>query len=92
MKFVSVLRRLASGTLVSISAVMGMAPTAHAAAYGQGLYGAGLYSQGFVQIGPVTLPVTGPQLLGIVSALCIGIAVGLVVWTRGRRRQSTPQA
>ena len=60
-----------------------------AGVYGAGPYGAGKYSQGFVQIGPITLPATGPQLLAIVSAALIAIAAGWFVRLRQKRRLRT---
>jgi LPXTG-motif cell wall-anchored protein len=57
-----------------------------AQAYGQGAYSTGTYGGDNLSIGPITLPVTGPTALAIVSALAIGIGVGLFVWARQKRK------
>lgn len=73
----------------SFGVVLSWAFTVHAQAYNQSTYGNSTYGRGLVQIGPVTLPVTGPQLLGIGSVITIAIGVGLLVWLRQRRRHSS---
>lgn len=56
--------------------------------YGTGLFNAGTYN-GNVQIGPVTLPVTGAGLSIILGALAISLAAGIFVWSRQKRNKTT---
>ncbi len=59
-----------------------------AQAYGEGNYGQSTYSSGTIHIGPVTLPVTGPQLaITLVSTALIAAAVTLVVWYRRHKKR-----
>lgn len=70
-----------------------------ASTYGTSSYGSCDYSSGTscngsspgVQIGPITLPVTGATIWAILGILLIALAVGLFVWGRQRRkRANTP--
>jgi hypothetical protein len=58
-----------------------------ASAYGVSPYNTGKYGAGDIQVGPITLPVTGPQGLAILGIAIIAIGVGLFVWSRQLRRQ-----
>lgn len=65
-----------------------------ATAYGSGTYGSDIYSgaassssSSNVQIGPITLPVTGAGLLAILGIFAIAVGAGLFVWARQRRRK-----
>lgn len=67
-----------------------------ASGYGDGKYGCTAYSAAssvppecndLVQIGPLTLPVTGSTLLSLVGALLIAVGVGLGVWVYQRRKK-----
>lgn len=62
--------------------------TAYAQPYNQGAYNTTTYSTGLVRIGPIVLPVTGPQLLGVLSAAAIAVAIGLIVWMREQKNQA----
>jgi hypothetical protein len=55
--------------------------------YGSSLFNAGSYN-GNVQIGPITLPVTGAGLSIILGALALAIAGGVFVWLRQNRNQA----
>jgi len=65
-----------------------------ASTYGTSTYGSGSFSSVLasstnVQIGPITLPVTGSGLLVIMGCLGIAVAAGLVVWLHQRRSKSS---
>lgn len=63
-----------------------------AQAYGRGLHGRGLYSADkpadTIQIGPITLPVTGVGGLAILCALLLALAAYLYVVYRQRKVNS----
>jgi hypothetical protein len=61
--------------------------TLMAAPYGSGIYGNGLFGQGQVKIGPVTLPLTGPQLEFSLSAILVAFGVAWLVWLYQKKRQ-----
>ncbi len=83
------LRQVINQLLLCFSGAVLLSATAQAQPYGSGLYGSSNYSNGLVQIGPIILPVTGPQLMAIVSAALIATSVGLIVWWRSRRKSPT---
>jgi len=55
--------------------------------YGSGVFGAGTYNGG-VQIGPITLPVTGAGLSIILGAFALAIAAGMFARLHQKRKQS----
>ena len=62
-----------------------------ASAYGVSPYSAGSYSQNGLQIGPVTLPVTGAQGLLVLGVIAIAVGAGLFVWANQKRRRGGSQ-
>ena len=64
------------------------ASTYGSGAYGSNPYGGVLASGTNVQVGPITLPVTGAGLMIIVGALALAVAAGWLVWLRQQRKKS----
>lgn len=75
--------------IITVLALALRALPAHAQAYGQGPYNGFTYGGNAAtgaQAAGGLLPVTGPQLVMLGSALLIAAAVGLVVWMRKRKK------
>ena len=78
--------------MVGLGLVLGMAltllgaPAALAQPYGQGAYGGTTYGHNLLQIGSLTLPLTGSQALEVLAALAVAVGA-LVALTAFRRRK-----
>ncbi len=57
--------------------------------YGSGAYGSGAYGQAALQIGPITLPVTGSTWIVFVVVGVAAIGIGLLRWTRQLKAKKT---
>jgi hypothetical protein len=55
--------------------------------YGSGTFNASSYN-GNVQVGPITLPVTGAGLAIILGVLALSVAAGIFSWLRQNRKQA----
>ncbi len=67
--------------------VFALAGSVYAQAYGQGAYSCSTYSNGMCQAGSI-LPATGPQLLAILSAICLALGIGIYIWRRQRKART----